>query len=114
MATNIGKVRIATDVLARIAGIAALDVEGVSAVAGNLSREAVSRVGRSALNKGVKVQLGGGKCAVDLSLVMHYGYNIPAVCREVQNKVSLTVGTMTGMTVTDVNVGVAGIKMQNA
>ena len=36
---KIGTVRIATDVIARIAGMAALDVEGVDAVQGNLSRE---------------------------------------------------------------------------
>lgn len=111
---EIGKVKIATDVIARIAGIAALDVEGVSAVQGNLSRTAVSKVGKSALNKGVKVTLSGNQAALDLSLIMGYGYNIPDTCRAVQQKVAATVTNMTGLGVQDVHVRVAGIKMQEA
>ena len=57
---GIGRVKIASDVLARIAGIAALDVEGVHAVGAGLNREAVSKVGRNSLLKGVKVALDGG------------------------------------------------------
>ncbi|MBR0164066.1 MAG: Asp23/Gls24 family envelope stress response protein [Lachnospiraceae bacterium] len=114
MDTEIGKVKIATDVIARIAGIAALDVEGVDAAGGNLNREAVSKVSKNTLGKGVKVNITGGKAALDLSLVMGYGYNIPDTCRAVQQKVSQTVTNMTGLLVSDVNVRVAGIKMPEA
>ncbi|MBQ6733851.1 MAG: Asp23/Gls24 family envelope stress response protein [Lachnospiraceae bacterium] len=114
MADRLGNVRIATDVIARIAGMAALDVEGVSAVQGNLSREDLSRVGKNALGKGVRVALSGRKAVIDLSLVMGYGYNIPVVCKEVQDKVGMSVNNMTDLSVTDVNVSVAGIAMQDA
>lgn len=107
----IGNVRIASDVLARIAGIAALDVDGVHAVASGFDRNAVSKVSRNALGKGVKVQLHDGKAAVDLALTVGYGYNIPEACREVQEKVRVTIGNMTGLKVTDVNVRVAGVSM---
>ena len=110
----IGTVRIASDVLARIAGIAALDVEGVHAVSAGYDRNAVSKVSRSALAKGVKVQLHDGRAAVDLSLTVDYGQNIPDACREVQEKVSATIGNMTGLTVTGVNVRVAGVSMPEA
>ena len=57
---DIGTVKIADDVVARIAGLAALEVEGVSAAAGDITAEQISRAGKSALSKGVKVQLNGG------------------------------------------------------
>lgn len=111
---SVGNVRIASDVLARIAGIAALDVDGVEAVSQGFDRNAVSKVSRSALAKGVKVQLHDGKAAVDLALTIGYGHNIPEACREVQEKVSATIGNMTGLSVTDVNVRVAGVSMPDA
>ena len=114
MDTQIGNVKLSTDVIARIAGIAALDVDGVACVQGNLSRQAVSKVGKNALGKGVKVTINGKKAAFDLSLVMGYGYNIPDTCRKVQQKVAQTVTNMTGLLVSDVNVRVAGIRMQEA
>ena len=110
----IGNVRIASDVLARIAGIAALDVDGVYAVASGYDRNAVSKISRSALAKGVKVQLNDAKAAVDLALTVHYGYSIPDACREVQEKVSTTISNMTGLSVTNVNVRVAGVSMPEA
>ncbi|MBR0172967.1 MAG: Asp23/Gls24 family envelope stress response protein [Lachnospiraceae bacterium] len=109
---GIGRVKIASDVLARIAGIAALDVDGVSAVGAGLNREAVSKVGRNALLKGVKVALDGENAEVDLSVVLGYGFQIPDVCRQVQGKVSASVTNMTGLTVSGVNVRVSGIAMQ--
>ena len=110
----IGNVRIASDVLARIAGIAALDVEGVEAVLAGYDRNAVSKVSRSALNKGVKVQLQNGKASVDIALTIGYGVHIPDACREVQEKVSTTINNMTGLSVTGVNVRVAGVTMPEA
>ena len=109
---GIGRVKIASDVLARIAGIAALDVDGVMAVGAGLNREAVSKVGRNALLKGVKVALDGENAEVDLSVVLGYGFQIPDVCREVQDKVTASVSNMTGLTVSGVNVRVSGISMQ--
>ena len=50
---------------------------------------------------------------IDLSLVMGFGYNIPTVCKEVQDKVGMSVNNMTDLTVTDVNVAVAGVAMQD-
>ena len=111
--TEIRNVRIATDVIARIGGIAALDVNGVLCMAGNLSRKAISKVGKNSLKNGVKVSLNGKNADIALSLVMSFGYNIPDVCREVQTKVSETISNMTGLNVSSVSVNVAGIVVQD-
>ena len=61
------------------------------------------------MTKGVKVEVYGKKVKVDLSVTVEYGYNIPATCQKVQNKVQSTIENMTGLQVTDVNVRIAGV-----
>ncbi len=108
---NVGAVKIADDVVARIAALAALEIEGISAIAGNYTTENLERVGRKNLAKGAKVTVAAGEVRVDLSLVMGYGYNIPSTCSQVQSRVRTSVENMTGLKVTDVNIHVAGISM---
>ena len=54
---NIGEVKIADEVVAIIAGLAAMDVEGVSSMAGNATRELISKIGMRTLSKGVRVDV---------------------------------------------------------
>ena len=54
---SIGAVKIADDVVAMIAGIAATEVDGVSAMAGNITNELMSKVGMNKLTKGVRVEV---------------------------------------------------------
>lgn len=109
---NIGTVKIADDVVAMIAGIAATEVDGVAAMAGNVPNEFMSKVGVKNLRKGVKVEVIQKKVRVDLGLMMEYGYNIPATSQKVQEKVKNAIENMTGLEVSDVNIRIAGINMQ--
>ena len=106
------EVKIAGDVIATIAGLAATEVEGVSAMAGNVSNELMSKVGVKKLTKGVKVDVFEKHVTVDLSVLMDYGYNIPATCQKVQTKVKTAIENMTGLQVTDVNIRISGVNMQ--
>jgi len=109
---EISSIKIADDVVARIAALAALEIEGVSSLAGNYTTEKVEKISRKNITKGSKVQVADGKVKVDLALLMDYGYNIPATCKKAQNKVKDSVENMTGLSVVDVNIRVAGIKAQ--
>ena len=109
---NTGTVKIADDVVAMIAGIAATEVGGVAAMAGNITHEFMSKVGVKSLKKGVKVDVTGKTVRIDLALIMEYGYNIPATSRKVQEKVKSAIENMTGLEVSDVNIRIAGINMQ--
>ena len=84
---NLGTVKIVDDVVAMIAGLAATEVKGVAAMAGNISNELLSRMGVKNLAKGVKVEVIGKRVKVELALIVEYGYNIPAVSQKVQEKV---------------------------
>lgn len=109
---NIGTVKIADDVVAMIASLATTEVEGVSAMAGNITNELMSKVGMKSLTKGVKVVVAEGNVIVDLAVTMEYGYNIPATCQKVQAKVKSAIENMTGLTCTDVNIRIAGVNMK--
>ena len=96
-----GSVKIADDVVGMIAAIAATEVEGVSAMGGNLTDEIMSKIGMKNLFKGVKIDVFERRVSIDMAITMEYGYNIPTTCQLVQNKVKQSVENMTGLTVTD-------------
>ena len=108
---KIGEVQIAAEVVAIIAGLAATEVEGVDSMAGNITNELVGKLGMKNLSKGVKVDVTEEHVSVDLSLNIRYGYSIPSVSEQVQEKVSTAIENMTGLTVLDVNVKIAGVNM---
>ena len=110
---NCGTVQIADDVVAMVASIAATEIDGVSAMAGNITNELMSKVGMKKLTKGVRVEVIGKRVVVDLAVTMKYGYNIPATCQKVQAKVKNAIENMTGLKVEYVNVRIVTVQMQN-
>lgn len=108
-----GTVKIANDVVAMIASLAATEVDGVSAMVGNITNELMGKVGMKKLTKGVKVDILEKAVSADLSVTLEYGYNIPATCKKVQDKVKSAIETMTGLEVSDVNIRIVGIDMMN-
>ena len=110
---NIGTVQIADDVVAIIAGLAATEVEGVKAMAGNITNELVAKLGMKNLSKGVEVEVDNNKVKASLSLILSYGYNIPEVSKVVQDKVKTAIENMTGLTVSAVNVRIANVDIEN-
>lgn len=105
-----GQVQIADDVVAMIASLAATEVKGVHALAGNISNELMSKVGVKKLTKGVKVDVLENNVTINLAVTMEYGYNIPSTCTKVQDKVKTAVENMTGLTCSDVNIRIVGVK----
>ena len=106
---KIGEVQIADEVVAIIAGLAATEVEGVDSMAGNITNELVGKLGMKNLSKGVKIDVTEEHVSVDLSLNIKYGYNIPDVSEKVQDKVKSAIQNMTGLTVLEVNIRIAGV-----
>lgn len=106
-----GTVKIANDVVAMIAGLAATEVDGVSAMVGNITNEFMGKVGMKKQVKGVKVDILDKTVSVDLAVNLEYGFNIPTTCNKVQEKVKNAIETMTGLEVADVNIRIVGINM---
>ena len=106
---ELGNIHISEEVLASIAAAAALEVEGVSALAANLGRDIAELLGKKNLAKGVHVHMDEEKVTVDLSVLLASGRTIPEMGRAVQDSVRNAVESMTGLEVAAVNVTVAGI-----
>ena len=106
---NLGEVKIADEVVAIIAALAATEVEGVASMAGNITNDLIARLGMKNLSRGVKVDVLEGIVTVSLALVLKYGYNIMDVSAKIQEKVKAAVENMTGLTVADVNIRIAGV-----
>ncbi|MBO8464139.1 MAG: Asp23/Gls24 family envelope stress response protein [Firmicutes bacterium] len=109
---KIGEVQIADEVVAIIAGLAATEVEGVSKMAGNITNELVSKLGMKNLSKGVKVTVTEATVSVELALELKFGYSIPEVSAAVQERVKSAIETMTGLTVDEVNIRIAGVSLE--
>lgn len=84
--SSMGEVKIADEVVAIIAALAATEVEGVASMAGNITNELISRLGMKNLSKGVKVDVLEGVVTVSLALNMKYNYSIMDVSAKVQEK----------------------------
>lgn len=102
-------VRIADDVVGVIAGLAAMEVEGVAGMSGGLASNMAEMLGKRNFSKGVKVQVGEKECAIDLYIIVEYGVRIPGVAQRVQEHVKQAVESMTGLDVVEVNIHVQGV-----
>ena len=107
-----GEIIIADEVIAVITGLAAMEVEGVASMAGNPTRELISKIGIKTLSKGVTVDVLEDVATINATLNLKYGYNIKDVSAKVQEKVKVAVENMTGLQVADVNICVAGIEVK--
>ena len=106
-----GEIKIADEVVAIIAALAATEVEGVASMAGNITNELIGKLGMKNLSKGVKVDVLEGIVTVSLALNLKYNYSIVEVSARVQEKVKNAIENMTGLEVADVNIRVAGVEI---
>ena len=109
------EVKIAGDVIATIAGLAATEVEGIASMQGNLTNELVGRLGMKNLTKGVTIHFeeDGASVHVALAVVMKYGYSIPKTCKAVQDRVKNAIENMAGLKVLNVNIKIVGVNTEN-
>lgn len=106
---SLGTTRVANEVVAHIAALAALQVDGVHALysAGAGSIDRLSR--RAPASRGVRVELRDGALRLDVWIAMAAGGNVPAVGAEVQRVVADAIDRMLDLRVSEVNVFVSEI-----
>ncbi len=106
-------IKIASDVIAVISGVAVSEVKGVFAMAGGFAGGITEVLkGKKNLAKGIKVETENNKAKIDVNIIVEYGARIPDVAFEIQNKVKKSVEEMTGLKVEEVNVHVQGVNTQ--
>lgn len=107
-----GSVQIDDQVVAMIAGLAAMEVEGVASMAGNVTKERISKNGNRNISKGVNITVNEGMVKVQLVLILKYGFSVVTTSKAVQEKVKSAIEIMTGLECTDVHVRIAGVEME--
>lgn len=111
--TDLGNIQIAPDVIAVIAGLATIEVEGVAGMSGGFAGGITELLGRKNLSKGVKVEVGQREAAVDVSIIVEYGRRIPTIADEIQQNVKRSIEMMTGLHVVEVNVHIHDVHFKS-
>ena len=108
-------IKIADDVVATIAGKAAMEVSGVYSMAGGFAGGISEVFGKKNYTKGIKVDNSEKGLKIDVNIIVEYGARIPDVAYEIQNRVKKSIENMTGLNIEEVNVHIQGVntEMQN-
>ena len=105
-----GDVYISEEVLEMIAGAAALEVDGVTGLAGGSVGEQL--LGRKKLSKGISILWESDNITIDVAIQIRYGSVIPEVAKKVQEAIIANVEATSGMQVADVNVRVGSVSFE--
>nr|DAK53251.1 MAG TPA: hypothetical protein [Caudoviricetes sp.] len=110
MDLNGGTLQISTEVIGKIARCAALEVDGVSEVScGKQNKKVKDLLEAASIQPAVTVEMRDGTAELTLNLVVAFGARIPAVAEKVQENVKTAVQNMTNVTVSRVNLVIAGV-----
>jgi uncharacterized alkaline shock family protein YloU len=113
LSTDRGITTISDEVVAKLAGHAAREIEGVAGM-GATFRRLIGRVkpGQESLTQGVNVEVGKKEAAIDMVLLVRYGYPIPSLAQEVRENVIARIETDTGLIVKEVNIEVDDLQFE--
>ena len=81
-------------------------------MSGGWGTDLVEKLGRKSYGKGIKVEVIEEQTKIEIFIVVEFGYQIPDVAENVQKEVKMAVETMTGLTVSAVNVHIVGVSMK--
>ena len=114
ISTELGTITIAEELLATLAGYAAIECYGLVGMSSRKLKDGISELlGRDSLRKGVTIKLEEDQLIVDLYIVVSYGTRIPQVAQNVMEKVKYTLENITGLQVSQVNVNIQGVQVVN-
>ncbi len=112
LSNNLGKISISKEVIAIIAGLAAVECYGLVGMASQTLQDGLAElVGRENLSKGVSVKSDGDEVIIDLFIIVEYGVNITEVANNVLGKVDYTIEKMTGVKPAKININVQGVRI---
>ncbi|MDF2819962.1 MAG: alkaline-shock protein [Clostridiales bacterium] len=112
MSTKMGNIVVANDVIAKYAGLAAVECSGVVGMAVvSVADGLVKLLKRESLSKGVKVEIENNKIKLDFHIIIVYGVRISAVSDNIISNVKYAVEQFTGMEISKINIFVEGVRV---
>ena len=107
-----GSIQISDEVLASVAAAAVLEVEGVCGLSSSIGTDIAEMLGRKTLTKGIRLLPGeGDSIRIDCDVVAKFGTAVLELAKNVQISVKSAVESITGMTVSQVNVNICAIAL---
>lgn len=107
-----GTITIDSEVIARVAGIAAMDCYGIVGMAAKSMKDDVFRLLKlESLTKGVKLDIEDNLLSIKLHIIVEYGTNIPAIADSLVSNVKYKVEEYVGLIVSDIEIFVEGIRV---
>lgn len=107
-----GTISIENEVIARIAGLTAVDCYGIVGMAAkNMKDGLVQLLKRESLTKGIRINVNEEQISIDLHIIVEYGTNITAIAENIISTVKYKVETVCGIAVEQVNVFVEGMRV---
>lgn len=110
---NLGFIDISEEVIATIAGAAAIECYGLVGMASTrkITDGVAEILGRENLARGVVVSLQDNEVVIDLYIIVGYGVRISEVAANVMERVRYTTENLTGLKVNQVNVNIQGVRV---
>ena len=109
--TEFGTIKIHNNVIASVAYLAALEIEGVSRICNDLTSTVLNMIGKKTKSGGIDVKTDKPDgIAITIPLIVKYGYNIPDVAQKVQEKVKASVEEMTDLSLKDIVIKIKGVE----
>ncbi len=110
--TDLGSIRIHKDVIASIASLASLEVEGVKKIGGDLKASVYELLGKKQ-QRGINVEIDrNDEVILSVPLIVKYGYNVTDIARNVQENIQQSLEKMTNLTIKEINVNVQKIEKE--
>ena len=110
---NNGSVMISEDVIATIIEHAVCEVEGVVGLSTKPGADIAELIGKKSWGKGMKITIGeDNDLRVDCNVIVVYGQSVVAVAKAIQEAITSSLESMTGVKVASVNVNICGISAQ--
>lgn len=115
MKTDYGQIEISNEVIATIAGGAAVDCYGIVGMASkNQLKDGISEILRKEnFKKGIQVRHENDEIHIDMFIIVSYGTKISEVAHNVQTKVRYTLNQTLGLAVDSINIFVQGVRVTN-
>ncbi|MHB1651086.1 MAG: Asp23/Gls24 family envelope stress response protein [Desulfitobacteriaceae bacterium] len=113
ISNRLGKIDISEEVIATIAGAAAIECYGLVGMASTrkITDGVAEILGRENLARGVVVSIKENEVVIDLYIIVGYGVRISEVAANVMERVRYTSENLTGLNVSQVNVNVQGVRV---
>ena len=110
---DFGTIAVENEVIARIAGLSAMECYGVVGMAAKSLKDGLVHLLKiESLSKGVKIDtLENGSLVIDLHIIVEYGTNLVAITNTLKDNVRYKVEESVGMTVQDVNIYIEGVRI---